>query len=170
MKKVYSFALLVVCVLFATSCGSTAGLAGSSTASGSSVYSAGQSVGSSLKNIYSQYKTDGKFDATNLNNILNIATLASNYNTLKETEKGSQFYGDLIKGMIVGSSNLVQESTADKVKNGIVSSLSGVNLGTIINTAAQSAQSSNTAKNVESAATEVSKISNSLTNIFSLFK
>lgn len=169
MKKIYSLVMLIICAFAAVSCGST-GLIGSSSASSSSVYTAGQNVGTSLKNIYSQYKTDGKFDATNINNILNIATLATNYNTLKETEKGSQFYGDLVKGMIVGSSNLVQESTADKVKNGIVSSLSGVNLGTIINTAAQSAQNSNTAKNIESATTEVSKISNSLTNIFSLFK
>lgn len=169
MRKIYSLAMLVICAFAAVSCGTT-GMMGSSATSSSSVYSAGQSVGTSIKNIYTQYKTDGKFDAGNINNILNIATLASNYSTLKDTEKGSQFYGDLVKGMIVGSSNLVQESTADKVKDNIVSSLSGVNLGTIINSAAQSAQNSNTAKNVESAATEVSKISNSLTNIFSLFK
>ncbi len=169
MKKLYNLIVLAVIAFAAVSCGSTAGILGTSTSS-SGVYSAGQSVGSSIKNIYSQYKTDGKFDASNVNNLLNIATLAANYNTLKETEKSSQYYGDLIKGMIVGSSNLIQENTADQVKTGIVSSLSGVNLGTIINSAAQSAQDSNTAKNVESAVTEVSKISNSLTNIFSIFQ
>ena len=170
MKKLLYTLLSACCMVFCTSCGTTAGMLGSNATSQSNVYSSGQKVGTAIKNLYTQYKADGKFDTGNINNLVNIAALATNYNTLKETDKSSAFYGDLIKGMIVGSSNLVKENTVDKVKDGIVSSLNGINIGTIINGAAQAVQNSEAANTIQTTAAEMSKISNSISNIFSIFQ
>ena len=51
----------------------------------------GKAAGSALKSLYTQYKADGKLDMSNLNNILNMSTLASNVKGLKEMTDKSAF-------------------------------------------------------------------------------
>ena len=40
--------------------------------------SEGKQAGIALKALYTQYKADGKFDMTNLNNLMNLTTLSNN--------------------------------------------------------------------------------------------
>ena len=64
MKKLFGIiALGALCVLIA-SCGVLGG------ASGTSGSTNGQASGVALKNLYSQYSTDGRVDLSNLNNII----------------------------------------------------------------------------------------------------
>ena len=69
----------------------------------------GKAAGVALRALFTQYKADGKFDMGNLNNLLNLTSLANNIQGLKgQTNKGA-FYKDFASGLVMGSNNLVTE-------------------------------------------------------------
>lgn len=128
MKLTKIFAAAMV-VLMTASCGILGG--GNSAASGST---SGQASGAALKNLYSQYKTDGKIDVTNLNNVINLATLANGIQGLKGQDDKTAFYTDFAMGLILGSNNLVTQTTAPTVTNSL-SGLANTDLSAITNAA-----------------------------------
>ena len=86
-------------LVFTTSCG----VLGGGNANGSVN---GQASGAALKSLYTQYKTDGRVDLTNLNNIISMAQLVNGIQGLKNVEEKSKFYGDFAAGLtnIIGLS------------------------------------------------------------------
>lgn len=81
-----------------------------------------QQIGSSLLQLYTNYKAAGKFDIKDANNVTALMLLAKNVADLSIKDKSS-FVSDLIKG----SNNLVTEKNSDTVID-TLQSLSQLNL------------------------------------------
>lgn len=81
-------------------------------------YSNGQTSGTALKALYTQYKTDGKnLNMSNMQNMLNLASLATSVQGLKGAD--AAYKKDFLKGMILGSSNLVNNNNSTSVMSSL---------------------------------------------------
>ena len=116
---------MAIC-LMTTSCG----IFGIGTKNGSASVS-GQQSGAALKSLYSQYKTDGQIDVTNLNNIIMLAQLSNGIQGLKGVDDKSAFYNEFAEGLILGSDRLVTKNTASTVTSTLQSLATGTDLSTI---------------------------------------
>lgn len=95
----------------------------------SSAYTQGQTAGTALKSLYSQYQADGKkIDMKNLNNILSVASLAGSVQELKTADLS--YKKEYAKGLILGSMNLVTEPKSTSVISGLTS-LAGLDLSSL---------------------------------------
>jgi len=131
---------------------------GSSTATTS-----GKSAGAALKTLYTNYKTDGKIDVSNVNNILQLATLAKNIQDLKGQKIGSDYFTDFASGLVSGSSSTITSAASSAVTSALSSLASNSSLSSLTSVASSAAaKSSEAIENAKSAASSVS-------NIFSLF-
>lgn len=127
----------------------------------------GKAAGSALKSLYTQYKADGKLDMSNLNNIMNAATLATNVKGLKGQTDKTTFYMDFASGLILGSENLVTSATSSNVMSGLSNLANNVDLSSLTEaatTAATNAATSAAAKVVDSETTSA------ISSILSLLK
>ena len=126
MKK--GIFLVAVSVLFA-SCGmmqnSTSSNQQTASSSQQQVYNttngvtAGQNAGTALQALYTQYKADGKYDYTNLQNILNTVTLIGNCEGLKQNYKEQGYLSDFSKGLLIGSLGLVTQNNVQTVTSSL---------------------------------------------------
>ena len=126
MKKIFGILMCLAMCLMTASCG----IFGIGTKSGSASVS-GQQSGAALKSLYSQYKTDGQIDVTNLNNIIMLAQLSNGIQGLKGVDDKSAFYNEFAEGLILGSDRLVTKNTASTVTNTLQSLATGTDLSTI---------------------------------------
>ena len=126
MKKISGIILCVAMCLMTASCG----IFGIGTKNGSASVS-GQASGAALKSLYSQYKTDGQIDVTNLNNIIMLAQLSNGIQGLKGVDDKSAFYNEFAEGLILGSDRLVTKNTASTVTNTLQSLANSTDLSTI---------------------------------------
>lgn len=156
-------------ILTASSCGV---IGGSSVASGST---SGQAAGAALKGLYSQYKADGKLDFRNVNNIINMASLANGIQGLKNNDDKSAFYTNFASGLILGSNNLVNTSNSSNILSGL-SKLASTDLSAFQNATSpllnvpSDALVNLASKTIISSNPGVDKSVNTLSNIFNLFK
>ena len=167
MKKVFLF---VATAMLLSSCGALTGTPSSSNqASGNTATAAavqtnpsaqGQAAGSALKSLYSQYKADGKYDAGNMNNIINTLTLVNNCQGLKTNVKDSEFWKSFAGGLILGSDMLVNTSNVDQITNGLQTMVNSVDASKL-----QAAVS-----NAGTAVSNVSSAASSISSILSMFK
>ena len=126
MKKLMF--LVAVSVLFA-SCGmmqnSTSSNQQTASSSQQQVYNttngvtAGQNAGAALQGLYTQYKADGKYDYTNLQNIMNTVTLIGNCEGLKQNYKEQGYLSDFGKGLLICSLGLVTQDNVQTVTNSL---------------------------------------------------
>ena len=126
MKKYYGLLVCLAICLMTTSCG----IFGIGTKNGSASVS-GQASGAALKSLYSQYKTDGQIDVTNLNNIIMLAQLSNGIQGLKNVDDKSAFYNEFAEGLILGSDRLVTKNTASTVTSTLQSLANSTDLSTI---------------------------------------
>ena len=126
MKKFFGFVFCFAVCLMTSSCG----IFGIGTKNGSASVS-GQQSGAALKSLYSQYKTDGQIDVTNLNNIIMLAQLSNGIQGLKDVDDKSEFYNQFAEGLILGSDRLVTKNTASTVTNTLQSLATSTDLSTI---------------------------------------
>ncbi len=149
MKKISMIlAVVALCVLTA-SCG-ILGAGGNGSGSVN-----GQQSGAALKSLYSQYKTDGKVDLTNLNNVISMAQLVNGIQGLKGIDDKSRFYTDFAAGLILGSNNLVTQQTSNPVTNTLQTLVSGTDLTAIAAAGlAAAAQTQQAATQTQQAATQ----------------
>lgn len=135
----------------------------------------GQAAGAALKALYGQYKADGKVDMSNLNNIINLATLANNIKQLKGLTDKSAFYKEFAAGLITGSNNLVTSKNSTSVMSGLTNLVNNVDLSGLTSKAASassaaSAALSGAASKADTAIDNANEIASSVTNILNLFK
>lgn len=170
MKKIISYvAVILTAAITVTSCGllgsETSASAPATSSAAVSASANGQSAGAALKSLYAQYKADGnKLNMSNLNNIMNMATLAANIQTLKGQSDKSAFYRDFATGLVAGSGQLVTDKISNSVMNGLTNLVNKVDLSKVQDAAATAQQKGTAA--VENATV----IANSVTNILNLFK
>ncbi len=87
---------------------------------GNAAISAGQGAGNALQALYAQYKTDGKYDYKNMQNVLNTVTLVANCEGLKDNYKDKTYLKEFGKGMIASSLGLVTQNNVQTVTNSLV--------------------------------------------------
>lgn len=126
MKPIKLFAILAVAVLSFGFCRQASAQTLTSTN--------GNSAGGALLSLYSQYKTDGKLDMTNPNNIANLITLANNIKGLANMTNTKSF----LSGLIQGSKSLVNANNQSNVLS-TLSSLSNLDLSSLAGNAAKTA-------------------------------
>lgn len=135
----------------------------------------GKAAGVALRALFTQYKADGKFDMGNLNNLLNLTSLANNIQGLKgQTNKGA-FYKDFASGLVMGSNNLVTEQNTTSVMDGLTNLVNNVDLSGLTQkaeetqaTVAEKVASATTKANA--AVTNATEIASAVTNILNIFK
>lgn len=135
----------------------------------------GKAAGVALRALFTQYKADGKFDMGNLNNLLNLTSLANNIQGLKgQTDKGA-FYKDFASGLVMGSNNLVTEQNTTSVMDGLTNLVNNVDLSGLTQkteetqaTVAEKVASATTKANT--AVTNATEIASAVTNILNIFK
>ena len=135
----------------------------------------GKAAGVALRALFTQYKADGKFDMGNLNNLLNLTSLANNIQGLKgQTNKGA-FYKDFASGLVMGSNNLVTEQNTTSVMDGLTNLVNNVDLSGLTQkaetaqaTVAEKVASATTKANT--AVTNATEIASAVTNLLNIFK
>ena len=131
----------------------------------------GKAAGSALKSLYTQYKADGKLDMSNLNNIMNAATLATNVKGLKGQSDKTTFYKEFAAGLILGSNNLVSQTNSTAVMSGLTNLVNNVDLSALTDKAAASQQQASILQEKSSEATKsLAELKDSVTGILGLFK
>lgn len=144
----------------------------------------GQQSGAALKSLYSQYKSDGKVDLANLNNVISMAQLVNGIQGLKNVDDKSKFYGDFAAGLILGSNNLVTQQTSNPVTSTLQTLVQGTDLTAIaaagLTAAAQSQQaqqvqqtattaSNNVANTVQAISETTAGVTNTLSSLATIF-
>ena len=177
MNKFIKFAVVAVMAVFATQTAQAQllknllGGASSSTEAAaetkSSAYSSGQTSGAALKALYSQYKADGKnLNMTNMQNMLNLASLATNVQGLKTAD--SDYKKEFVKGLILGSTNLVTNNNSTSVLSSLTS-FAKMDLSSLINAESLTEKAESAAKNaitsILTTASDTKKIEDKNTNI-----
>ncbi len=120
---------VMVTALMVSSCSSLNQVA-SNTSTTSQAYVSGQGFGTSLKSLYSSYKSEGKLDLSNATNLLNLATLATNASAIKGNMKNATFYKEFAAGA-VNSNTLITNSNVGS----IISAVSGLDLNSLVSNA-----------------------------------
>lgn len=135
----------------------------------------GKAAGVALRSLFTQYKTDGKLDMGNLNNLLNLTSLANNIQGLKGQANKGTFYKDFASGLVTGSNNLVTEENSTSVMDGLTNLVNNVDLSGLTQKA-ETAQTTvaekvaSAASKTNTAVTNASEIATAVTNILSIFK
>ena len=177
-RKIFGFIAVAALLLSTVSCG-VLGIGGNSDGSVN-----GQTSGAALKSLYSQYKTDGKVDLANLNNVISMAQLVNGIQGLKNVDDKSKFYGDFAAGLILGSNNLVTQQTSNPVTSTLQGLVQGTDLTAIaaagLAAAAQSKQgqqvqqtattaSNNVANTVQAISETTAGVTNTLSSLATIF-
>ena len=149
-RKIFGFIAVAALLLSTVSCG-VLGLGGNSDGSVN-----GQTSGAALKSLYSQYKTDGKVDLANLNNVISMAQLVNGIQGLKNVDDKSKFYGDFAAGLILGSNNLVTQQTSNPVTSTLQGLVQGTDLTAIAAAGLAAAAQSKQGQQVQQTATTAS--------------
>lgn len=82
----------------------------------------GSAAGKALRALYTNYKATGKYDASNVSNILNTISLINSCKNLKTNAKDKTYWSDFAKGLVLGSDNLV----TDQISGAVTSKLSEI--------------------------------------------
>ena len=165
MKKVLYSSLAALLIL--SNCSAlkiTSSNANSVASAASAVASAtsndGMAAGRALNALYKQYKADGKYDYTNLNNALNTIQLLQSCQNLKYNAKNSSYWKNFAAGLVLGSNNLVTDQLSGVVTNSLNNLVSNVDTQKLQSAGQNATDAINTAKQTAS----------SISNILSLFK
>lgn len=118
----------------------------------------GQGAGAAIMNLYAQYKTDGKFDMKNANNILNSLQLFANCIDLRDNYKDKTYLSEYGLGLMKGAAGLVNTDNVESVLS---------NLTELANSKA--AEASETASNALTKAAAVAAGANNINNLLGLF-
>jgi len=98
MKVKITLTLFIAAVIMVSSCGTVSPTAVSSATSAE--YVAGNTFGSALKSLYSQYKSQGKIVLNNQATILNLATLATSGAAIKGLGTNTSNYKNFATGLL----------------------------------------------------------------------
>ena len=120
-------------------------------------FNAGQGAGNALLNLYSQYKADGKYDYSNMNNIMNTVSLVAYCDGLKNNITDKTYRQEFGSGMIASSLGLVTQNNVETVTTNLVDMIKTNE--TVQNTTAQ----------VKNAAGTTAQYASVLSNILAAF-
>ena len=125
--------------------------------------SQGKAAGIALKDLFAQYKADGKLKVTNKKNVKNITILATNLKGLKGQSSKSTFYKEFAAGLILGSENLVNDNNVNDVMKPLTT-ISNMDVSPL------TSKGELTADSIEAKADVINEIIDVLDQIFKLFE
>ena len=163
--------LLAVAVAMLTGCGfmkngasAPATTTTTTTSTTNNALTSGQGAGTALQALYAQYKADGKYDYTNMQNAMNTISLLSSCQGLKENYKNTTYLKDFGKGMIASSLGLVNQNNVQTVTNSLVDMVKNNE-----NVQAATTQTQNAANTTAGYLNTASQYAGSISNLLSLF-
>jgi hypothetical protein len=163
--------LLAVAVAMLTGCGfmkngasAPATTTTTTSTTTNSALTSGQGAGTALQALYAQYKADGKYDYTNMQNAMNTISLLSSCQGLKENYKNTTYLKDFGKGMIASSLGLVNQNNVQTVTNSLVDMVKNNE-----NVQAATTQTQNAANTTAGYLNTASQYAGSISNLLSLF-
>lgn len=106
--KLLKYLFLVSLVFSFVSCNTLSNVASSNTAANAT----GTACGELLADMHSNYKSAGKFDLSNTQNLTNTIKLAGYYKTLKANQNDSSYKKAFAAGLVTGSNNLITSENA----------------------------------------------------------
>ena len=132
-------------------------------------------VGVALKSLFTQYKADGKLDMGNLNNLMNLAALATNVQGLKGQTDKTTFYKDFASGLVLGSNNLVNSANSTSIMSGLQNLVNNVDLSGLTQKAETTKENlteklTAASSKANTAVENATEIAGAVTNILNLFK
>lgn len=127
--------------------------------------SAGESAGAALRDIYDQYKADGKIDLQNVRTIKNVTVLANSIQGLKGQKITGSFCKDFAKGLVTGSKSLFSSSVSTNVTKDLLGMANNIDFSSLIG-----GQKKEEPKQNSTVISQASEVTSSLTNIFNLLK
>lgn len=135
----------------------------------------GQAAGVALKSLFTQYKADGKLDMGNLNNLMNLAALATNVQGLKGQTDKTTFYKDFASGLVLGSNNLVNSANSTSIMSGLQNLVNNVDLSGLTQKAETTKENlteklTAASSKANTAVANATEIAGAVTNILNLFK
>ena len=135
----------------------------------------GQAAGVALKSLFTQYKADGKLDMGNLNNLMNLAALATNVQGLKGQTDKTTFYKDFASGLVLGSNNLVNSANSTSIMSGLQNLVNNVDLSGLTQKAETTKENlteklTTASSKANTAVENATEIAGAVTNILNLFK
>lgn len=135
----------------------------------------GQAAGVALKSLFTQYKADGKLDMGNLNNLMNLAALATNVQGLKGQTDKTTFYKDFASGLVLGSNNLVNSANSTSIMSGLQNLVNNVDLSGLTQKAETTKENlteklTDASSKANTAVANATEIAGAVTNILNLFK
>ena len=135
----------------------------------------GQAAGVALKSLFTQYKADGKLDMGNLNNLMNLAALATNVQGLKGQTDKTTFYKDFASGLVLGSNNLVNSAHSTSIMSGLQNLVNNVDLSGLTQKAETTKENlteklTAASSKANTAVANATEIAGAVTNILNLFK
>lgn len=135
----------------------------------------GQAAGVALKSLFTQYKADGKLDMGNLNNLMNLAALATNVQGLKGQTDKTTFYKDFASGLVLGSNNLVNSANSTSIMSGLQNLVNNVDLSGLTQKAETTKENlteklTTASSKANTAVANATEIAGAVTNILNLFK
>lgn len=168
MKKSFILAMAVVMTLcsfdfkslFGSKSSSSATTTTTTTTTTVAENSEGRAAGSALRALYAQYKADGKYDYTNLSNIMNTMSLLQNCKNLKTNAKDSDYWKSFATGLVLGSENLVTEQLSSTVTNSLSALMENVDTEKL----------ESASNNAVAAAATAKSTASSISNLLSLFQ
>ena len=110
----------------------------------------GQSAGKALRGLYTQYKADGKFDYSNINNIINTVSLVNSCQNLKTNIKDSDYWKSFAAGLVIGSESLVTDELSGTVTEQLNDLVQNINSEQLNKVTTQAATVKSAADNISS--------------------
>lgn len=83
-------------------------------------FTSGQGAGNALLSLYNQYKADGRYDYTNIQNLMNTMSLVANCEGLKSNFKDTDYLKQFGTGLIASSLGLVTQNNVQTVTSSLV--------------------------------------------------
>ena len=134
MKKVLSIiASLALVAVIATSCSIAQSLAGLGSSNGIT-------AGNVLTSLLSQSQNTGKLDTSDLNTMINLATLASSIQGLKGNVNNSNVFTDFAQGLVLGSNNKISKANSSTITTILAGLANNVDLSSLASVLTRSAE------------------------------
>ena len=161
MKKILSIIVsLTLVAAIATSCSIAQGLAGLGSSSG-------VTAGKVLTSLLGQSQ-NGQLNTSDLNTLINLATLASSIQGLKGNTTNNNVLADFATGLVTGSNNKISKANSSTITTILAGLANNVDLGSLASVLTRSAEVTKEEAKTIAATPEVAATASIADSIFKL--
>lgn len=121
--------MMSIAMLAFASCSSVQKIA----SSGGAAAASGQACANATNALYKTYKSTGKIELSDANNVTNILAVVAAYNQLKAHKDDATYRKEFAKGAVAAGTGLITAQNADLFTNTLLnaSGLDGINISNV---------------------------------------